>query len=57
MMVVQGDQGLPSIEPSFDWIRLGQRMPVRIHLGELPKGVVLRLGSTATVIIFSGHKE
>jgi multidrug resistance efflux pump len=52
-----GYQGLPEIEPSFDWIRLAQRIPVRVHLGELPPGVILRVGTTATVIIISGEKS
>ena len=52
-----GYQGLPTIEPSFDWIRLAQRIPVRVHLGKLPQGVILRIGSTATVIILSGGKS
>ena len=52
-----GYQGLPDIEPSFDWIRLAQRIPVRIHLGELPPGVILRVGSTATVIVLSDIKS
>jgi len=52
-----GYQGLPDIEPSFDWIRLAQRIPVRVHLGKLPEGVILRVGSTATVIILSGEKS
>jgi multidrug resistance efflux pump len=52
-----GYQGLPDIEPSFDWVRLAQRIPVRVHLGELPPGVILRVGSTATVIIISGEKS
>ena len=52
-----GYQGLPDIEPSFDWIRLAQRIPVRIHLGELPPGVILRVGTTATVIVLSNEKS
>ena len=52
-----GYQGLPNIEPSFDWIRLAQRIPVRVHLGELPPGVILRVGTTATVIVLSGEKS
>jgi len=38
---------LPSINPSFDWIRLAQRIPVRVHLTKVPEGVKLRLGTTA----------
>ncbi len=42
---------LPEINPSFDWIRLAQRVPVRIHPTEIPDGVQLRVGTTATVIV------
>lgn len=52
-----GYQGLPEIEPSFDWIRLAQRIPVRVHLGTLPPGVTLRVGTTATVIILTDQKS
>ena len=44
---------LPSINPSFDWIRLAQRIPVRVHLTRVPVEVKLRLGSTATVIVLN----
>ena len=42
---------LPSIKPVFQWIRLAQRIPVRIKLDEVPKGVELRFGLTASVMI------
>lgn len=42
---------LPTINPTFDWIRLAQRIPVRVKIKKLPEGVTLRVGSTATVII------
>ena len=42
---------LPSIKPVFQWIRLAQRIPVRIKLEELPAGVELRFGLTASVMI------
>ncbi len=42
---------LPSVSPTFQWIRLAQRIPVRIELGELPDGVVLRVGQTASVLV------
>jgi len=42
---------LPSIKPVFQWIRLAQRIPVRIALDELPPGVELRFGLTASVMI------
>ncbi len=42
---------LPSIKPVFQWIRLAQRIPVRIKLEELPEDVELRFGLTASVMI------
>lgn len=44
-------QGLASVNPIFTWVRLAQRIPVRIHLDPLPEGVVLSAGMTATVQI------
>jgi multidrug resistance efflux pump len=37
--------------PIFTWVRLAQRIPVRIHIDEVPPGVVLSAGMTATVEI------
>lgn len=45
---------LPSIDPTFEWIRLAQRVPVRIHLDPLPDQVKLRVGTTATVLVETG---
>lgn len=42
---------LPTINPTFDWIRLAQRIPVRIRLTKIPEGVELRVGTTASVFI------
>ncbi len=47
---------LPSIKPVFQWIRLAQRIPVRIKLGPLPAGVELRFGLTASVMIMAGRE-
>ena len=41
--------GLAKVNPIFTWVRLAQRVPVRIHLDELPKDVPLVAGMTATV--------
>ncbi|EFK06070.1 efflux transporter, RND family, MFP subunit [delta proteobacterium NaphS2] len=46
---------LPSVNPSFDWIRLAQRIPVVVHLKEIPSNVHLRVGTTATVIVLHPH--
>lgn len=45
---------LPNVSPTFQWIRLAQRIPVRIKLDSLPKNIQLRVGSTASIII---HKK
>jgi multidrug resistance efflux pump len=47
---------LPNISPTFEWIRLAQRVPVRIHidLDKLPEGVKLRVGTTASVLVMTG---
>jgi multidrug resistance efflux pump len=44
-------QGLATVNPIFTWVRLAQRIPVRVHIDEVPEGVVLAAGMTATVQI------
>ena len=46
-----GPNLLPKVKPVFQWIRLAQRIPVRIALEELPPEVKLRVGMTASVMI------
>src|SRR5271170_2408287 len=41
--------GLASVNPIFTFVRLAQRVPVRIHIDEVPEGVTLVAGLTATV--------
>jgi multidrug resistance efflux pump len=42
---------VPQIEPTFDWVRLPQRVPVRIRLDEIPESFQLVAGTTASVAI------
>lgn len=44
-----GQQGLASVNPIFTWVRLAQRIPVRVHIDEVPAGMHLAAGMTATV--------
>ena len=44
-------QGLASVNPIFTWVRLAQRIPVRIAIDKVPDGVRLVAGQTATVQI------
>ncbi len=44
----------PNVNPTFSWVRLAQRVPVRIALEHVPPGTQLVAGRTATVRI--GHQ-
>jgi multidrug resistance efflux pump len=47
-----GDSGIvPQVQPSFDWIRLPQRVPVRIRIERVPDDVRLVAGTTASIAI------
>ncbi|GAA3904159.1 HlyD family secretion protein [Halomonas cibimaris] len=45
------EQLLPKVQPTFSWVRLAQRIPVRIALDTVPDGVTLSAGMTASVHI------
>lgn len=45
-----GKELLSDVNPIFNWVRLAQRVPVRIKLDKLPKNVQLVAGTTCTVI-------
>lgn len=42
------------VNPTFNWVRLAQRVPVRIHLDQVPEGMVLSAGMTCTVVVNPG---
>ena len=44
-------QGIATVNPIFTWVRLAQRIPVRIHIDHAPEGRELVAGMTATVQI------
>jgi len=46
-----GTQGLPNVNPVFTWVRLAQRVPVRIAIDHVPAGIPLVSGMSATVTI------
>ena len=46
---------LANVNPSFTWVRLAQRVPVRIKLDQLPPADQLLPGRTATVLINPGQ--
>jgi multidrug resistance efflux pump len=45
---------LANINPTFNWVRLAQRVPVRVKPETVPPGVLLVLGRTATVSVEPG---
>jgi multidrug resistance efflux pump len=47
----QGQSGLANVNPIFTWVRLAQRVPVRIKIDHVTDGVLLVAGQTATVRI------
>jgi multidrug resistance efflux pump len=46
-----GNQGLQDVDPIFTWVRLAQRIPIRIHIDAVPLGVELVAGMTCTVLV------
>jgi multidrug resistance efflux pump len=44
-----GPELLANVNPTFEWVRLAQRIPVRIHIDEFPKDVRISAGMTCTV--------
>lgn len=45
---------LPNVAPTFEWIRLAQRIPVRVHVVDIPEPVRLRVGTTCSVLVRTG---
>jgi multidrug resistance efflux pump len=48
-------QGLPNVNAVYTWVRLAQRVPVRIRITDVPPGVPLIAGLTATVVDRAGE--
>lgn len=46
-----GSNLLADVNPTFSWVRLAQRIPVRIALDKVPDGMRLVAGRTSTVVI------
>jgi multidrug resistance efflux pump len=49
-----GPQLLSSINPTFTWVRLAQRIPVSLHITHVPRGVLISAGMTCTVVMKEG---
>ncbi len=49
-----GPELVSSINPTFTWVRLAQRIPVTVHLTHVPPGVLISAGMTCTVVMKEG---
>src|SRR5260370_32710778 len=45
----QSRELLADVNPTFNWVRLAQRLPVRIPINQVPPGVLWSAGTTCTV--------
>ena len=52
-----GRELLADVNPTFNWVRLAQRIPVRIQIDEVPKDVLLAAGLTCTVTLEPGNRK
>jgi RND family efflux transporter MFP subunit len=53
----QGSKLLPNVNPAFSWVRLAERIPVRIVLDYVPSEFRLIAGRTATISVRSLHAK
>jgi multidrug resistance efflux pump len=51
-----GPLGLESVNPIFTWVRLAQRIPVRIAIDHVPNNVTIAAGQTCTIVISPPRK-
>jgi len=43
--------GLANVDPIFTWVRLAQRIPVRIHMDSIPHDVKIVAGQTCMIFV------
>jgi multidrug resistance efflux pump len=52
-----GPELLVNPNPTFEWVRLAQRIPVRIHIDYVPNGIVVSAGMTCTVVVDAPRRQ
>jgi multidrug resistance efflux pump len=52
-----GPELLVNANPTFEWVRLAQRIPVRIHIDDVPEGVLISAGMTCTVVVETSPRQ
>jgi len=50
----QSRELLADVNPTFNWVRLAQRVPVRVKIDSVPADVMLAAGTTCTVVVRPG---
>jgi multidrug resistance efflux pump len=51
-----GPELLATVHPTFTWMRLAQRVPVRVRLTDVPKDTLISAGMTCRVIVNDAAK-
>jgi multidrug resistance efflux pump len=52
-----GPELLANVTPTFEWVRLAQRIPARIHIDDVPGDVRISAGMTRTVVVAAPARE
>ncbi len=52
-----GPQLLANVNPTFEWVRLAQRIPVRINIDIVPPDIQISGGMTSTVVVSAPRHE
>jgi hypothetical protein len=52
-----GSDLLINPNPTFEWLRLARRIPVRIHIDDVPKGVLVSSGMTAAAVMEAPRRQ
>ena len=48
--------GLANVDPIFTWVRLAQRLPIRIKIDHVPDNVIIAAGQTCTIVLDHGRR-
>src|SRR5215475_8090603 len=48
---------LANVNPTFEWVRLAQRIPVRIQIDEIPENARVSAGMTCTIVVAAAPRE
>ncbi|MDD2320304.1 MAG: HlyD family secretion protein [Geobacteraceae bacterium] len=50
-----GRELLADVNPVFNWVRLAQRVPVRVNIDRIPENTPLAAGMTCTLVVIARH--